>query len=305
MSQDRVSALLDGKTHRMKTITTPEGVSLDVAVANMWERISAFLIDLLLINLVVVVGFALLVFSLIGIDKPGDAKAFLMGTLFLFSVFLLRTVYFTYFELAWQGRTPGKKSCGLRVINRRGGELEASSVIARNLTREVEFFMPFFLMFSLLFNDNKWGFVTAAGWILAMVAFPFCNKDRLRLGDLLGETLVIFIPKRVLLADVATAQHAPEAVPLFSFTNEQLSIYGTLELQVLEELLRRPPSHDTNRLLAQVCEKVCRKIGWREGVAPENSVAFLTAFYAAERETLERRQLFGQYKDEQEKEGHV
>ena len=47
-------------------------------------------------------------------------------TLILFIAFIVRNFYSIYFELAWQGATPGKWINGLRVIDRRGGPLRAS-----------------------------------------------------------------------------------------------------------------------------------------------------------------------------------
>jgi len=61
----------------------------------------------------------------------------------------------------------------------------------------------------------------------------------------------------------------------------------------LEEILRRPVNVENNRLLAEVCGKICRKIGWWDPVSPEDTRRFLNDFYAAERAELERGQLFG------------
>jgi hypothetical protein len=72
-----------------------------------------------------------------------------------------------------------------------------------------------------------------------------------------------------------------------------LRAYGAFELQVLEELLRRPGSEEAERVLADVCDKICRKIFWI-GPVPRNQVAlFLRDFYTAERAFLEREQLYG------------
>jgi hypothetical protein len=101
---------------------------------------------------------------------------------------------------------------------------------------------------------------------------------------------VIAAPKRRLLGELGQERAA------YAFTRRQLEAYGAFELQVLEELLRRPPSMETNGILGQVCEKVTRKIGW-EGAPPQGDARrFLTAFYTAERAHLEREQLFGVYR---------
>ena len=44
--------------------------------------------------------------------------------------------------MRWRGITPGKRVFGLRVIDRGGGALRADAVIARNLMREIEVFLP-------------------------------------------------------------------------------------------------------------------------------------------------------------------
>jgi hypothetical protein len=62
---------------------------------------------------------------------------------------------------------------------------------------------------------------------------------------------------------------------------------------VLEELLRRPPSPETDRLLQEVCSKICRRIDWQLPVPSGDTEAFLRDFYTAERAHLERRQLYG------------
>ena len=65
----------------------------------------------------------------------------------------------------------------------------------------------------------------------------------MRGGDFIAGTVVIAIPKRVLLADLVESRNR------YTFTSQQLSAYGTFELQILEELLRRPRSAGTMALL--------------------------------------------------------
>ena len=62
--------------------------------------------------------------------------------------FVVRNLYFIHFELSWRGATPGKRIVGIRVIDRRGGPLLPAAVIARNLTREVEIFIPLRVLIS-------------------------------------------------------------------------------------------------------------------------------------------------------------
>jgi uncharacterized RDD family membrane protein YckC len=56
--------------------------------------------------------------------------------------FMLRTFWFIGFELGSRAATPGKRLMGIRVVARDGGRLTADAVVARNLIRELELFLP-------------------------------------------------------------------------------------------------------------------------------------------------------------------
>ncbi|MDR3073352.1 MAG: RDD family protein, partial [Deltaproteobacteria bacterium] len=266
---ERVSELVDGVRRKRKVIVSPEGVPLDVQVAGHMERLGAFAVDMLLMGLIIAGLYALILLLFfynvprnLGILPEGSGISVAI-TVLLFVAFLVRTGYFLHFELAWQGRTPGKKLLGLRSINRSGGELTPSAIIARNLTREVEIFLPLALLCSLDF-EGFWQNLALFGWVLLIASLPLFNRDHLRAGDIIGGTQVIAMPKRVLLADLVLAAPAKETTGAggYVFTHEQLAIYGAFELQVLEEFLRQPDSQVSRELLEGVCAKIRRKIGW-------------------------------------------
>jgi uncharacterized RDD family membrane protein YckC len=285
---DRISELFGGTKRKRRVIESPEGVALTVVIATRGERFYAFLIDIVLMFVIIFCLYALFIplfFS--RADIPVGM------TLILFLVFIVRNLYFMHFELAWQGRTPGKRVCGLRVINRYGGELSPSAVIARNLTREVEFFLPLSLFLSLGSRAGAAANLAALGWVLAISALPLFNRDNLRAGDLIGGTMVISTPRRALSGDLSLAAPDSGRDAAYSFTHEQLAVYGAFELQVLEELLRSPSNRDSDRVLSGVCDKICLKIGWPDKIPPGDVRRFLSAFYATERDDLERGQLFG------------
>jgi hypothetical protein len=203
-----------------------------------------------------------------------------------------------YFELAWQGATPGKWINGLRVIDRRGGPLTPSAVFARNLTREVELFLPAGVMLSVGADANQWETLALLTWLGLFTALPLFNRDRMRGGDFIAGTIVIAIPKRVLLADLV------EVRIRFNFTGQQLAAYGAFELQILEELLRRPQSARTTAVLTEVCGKICAKIEWAAPVPAAEVVPFLTEFYSAERAFLERERLYGRLREDKNSRPH-
>lgn len=290
---ERVSQLFGDAKRKRKVLVSPEGVPLEIQLATRGERLMAFLLDLLFMFLAIGVFYILLILLFFS-----DTNISVGMTVILFITFVIRNLYFIHFELAWQGRTPGKKICKLRVVSREGGELTPSAVIARNLTREVEVFLPLSLMVNMGSGAGAWQQICLFGWVLLVGSLPLFNREHLRAGDMIAGTQVILMPSRVLLGDLALEEKKKNEPRGYVFTHEQLSVYGAFELQVLEELLRRPDTEQTKSVLDEVCGKICKKIGW-DGTIPRAEVRrFLTDFYTAERADLERGQLFGKLRED-------
>lgn len=268
---------------REYTITTPEGIALGFRRANLGDRFAAFLVDMGIISLVVLAAFLPAVW--IGGGDLAIALALLVG-------FLARTFYFTLFEWRRWGRTPGKKRLGLRVVDARGGVLSPGAIVARNLTRELETFIPLVAAFEpeMIIDGGtaltRW--ITLA-WLIAFGLLPVITRERLRLGDIVAGTRVVALPEVALLPDLAAAP-TTERDALYSFTPAQLGHYGNRELHVLEDVLRRPYVEPAT--LRVISEKIRRRIGWPDD-NPVEPRRFLEDFYAAQRAGLERGLLFG------------
>ena len=283
LAHERATEFLEGTRRQQRTIVTPEGVPVTVELADHGERLTAFTIDVCIWFLLTILVYLPLIF----IALRGGDSALIAASILLFIGFVVRNLYFIHFELAWRGATPGKRFVGLRVIDRRGGPLLPSAIVARNLTREIEAFLPLGILITWSGTNPNWEHLFIAVWLLFFAALPFVNRDRMRGGDLIGGTMVIALPKRTLSGDLV------ERAAQYVFTTQQLRAYGAFELQVLEELLRRPKSVETGRLFAEVREKICHKIGWTAPVPPQDTELFLREFYTAQRAFLEREQLFG------------
>ena len=284
-SADTAVGVLRRDWRKRREIVTPEGVSLTVELAEFSERTIGLTIDLLIClaaSIAIVVAFVYLTVN-------GLSGVIFVAVLNLVT-FFLRVLYFIHFELSGRGATPGKRLAGIRVIDRGGGPLRASAVIARNLTRELEVFLPVGLLISISFggaSGMQWGNLLVLGWLICFLALMFFNRDRMRAGDLIAGTLVIALPRQRLLGDLV------ETRARFVFADHQLTAYGKRELQVLEDLLRRPDGAETRELLRDVCDRICRKIDWTPRPAPADTELFLRDFYTAQRAFLEREQLFG------------
>jgi uncharacterized RDD family membrane protein YckC len=272
---------------RRREIITPEGIPIQFTLASIGERITALLIDVAIIfATVMIIAFAIAIIS------PGDDEW--ISALALLMITLLRHFYFAFGELRGHGATPGKRATGIRVIDARGGSLEASAVLARNLVRELELWMPMTFIFAseMVWPDAPgWMWVLAIGWMILIMLLPVFNKDNLRVGDMIGGTLVVVQPKEQLRADLVVHRSH------FTFTEAQLEIYGIYELQVLEGLLRGETPGDANAIEA-VAEKIRAKIKYADKVAYVDTERFLRDFYAALRAHLEKRLLFGKRRED-------
>jgi uncharacterized RDD family membrane protein YckC len=206
----------------------------------------------------------------------------------LLGFFVLRNFYFTLFECGARAATPGKRLMGLRVAARDGGVLSADAVVARNAIRELELYLPVSFLIQRGAEIDAWVILSGIAWCGIFVLFPLFNRDKLRAGDLIAGTWVLRAPKPVLLPDLAE-QRAGRA--MFTFDASQLSVYGVKELQVLEQVLR---VGEANAVEA-VASRIRTKIRWTKR-ADEADADFLNAYYAALRQHLEHRLLFGRRK---------
>lgn len=287
---------------RRRVMITPEGIALPVTVASRGARVGALVLDFLILFVALLV-FTLLLGWIFGgvIDEIVDnadenisgAGEFLF-IIYVIMLFLARYGYFLACELGPRSATPGKRMTGIRVASRDGGRLTAEAVIARNLLRDIELFLP--LIFLMVAPSGDMGAAGFAGmvWFLIFMAFPFFNKDALRAGDVIAGTWVVEAP-RAKLAETLSTQGAAKGTSgltgaTYQFGEEELSVYGEHELQTLERVLR----DNNDEALVAVHATICRKIGWEPGAGDER--AFLEAFYAQLRARLEGGMRFGQRK---------
>lgn len=269
-----------------RSLITPEGVDLRLEIGAAGERASAFLLDLVIIVVVLVVFT--LVCGAAAWAAPGEQFDELAFVVWVLGFFLLRNLYFTLWELRPRAQTPGKRILGLRVAPRDGGRLSADAVFGRNAMRELEFFLPLSFMAASAGQVDAWVNLLGFVWCGLFLFFPLFNRDRLRVGDLIAGTWVVKAPRRRLALDLAGA--GGERAAAYRFSQAQLDAYGEKELHVLEGVLR---TRDRGTIKA-VAERIRNRIEWLDPTPDEFD--FLSAYYAAIRARLESRMLFGRRK---------
>ncbi len=272
-----------------REIVTPEGVPLVFYIARAGDRMAAFLLDILLM-LVMLAAMFLLAFLFS--DFLGGINA---GAVGLLGLFVIRNGYFLWFETRWQGRTPGKRRLGIRVIDAHGRMLRMDQLIVRNLTREAEWFYPLVALFQPTVIDTAGpGVVRVASvlWFGIFLLLPLFNRERRRIGDLLAGTMVVQENRAALRTDLGRKSPGARTIAP-EFSPEQLEKYGVYELQVLEQVLREQAND--KRAIRVVAEKIARKIGWTQKI--KRPYDFLTGFYEAQRARLEHDLLLGQARE--------
>ncbi|MBN8806295.1 MAG: RDD family protein [Sphingopyxis terrae] len=269
---------------KLREFVTPEGVDLQLRIASAALRLGALLIDLILIVL------TLVLFTLLILWAGLASNSSIAVTVWLLGAFVLRTFWFIGFELGARAATPGKRLMGIRVVARDGGRLTADAVVARNLIRELELFLPLTMMGVGAAEDMVSGWTALAGvaWSLTLSLFLLFNRDRMRMGDLIAGTWVVMAKRAKLDRDIAADGGGVDAI---RFTDAELAVYGIYELQELERVLRGADP----RAMRDVADTIRGKIG--RPVAEEDDV-FLTSYYRQLKARLERGLLFGKRRED-------
>lgn len=154
--------MADSRTglHRRIALETPEHVKLEYQLADLGSRAAALAVDL------AIIVAAMLLVALVFRYTGGFGQA----VLYIVSFFAVWG-YFLFFEAVWDGRTPGKRAVGLRVLHDGGEPLSFQGSVLRNLIRIV---------------DLQPGLTGMAG--AASILF---NRRAQRLGDLVAGTIVV------------------------------------------------------------------------------------------------------------------
>lgn len=271
------------EARRVRQFVTPEGVDLRLRIASVSLRLGALIIDF---TLMVV---ALFLFTLVIVWADVSSRSSILISLWMLGGFLLRNFWFIGFELGQRAATPGKRLVGIRVVARDGGRLTADAVVARNLIRELELFLPLTMLSVSAVEDmaSAWTVLFGVGWALTLSLFPLFNRDRMRMGDLIAGTWVVMAQRPKLDRDVASGEAAHGVI----FRDDELSVYGIFELQELERVLRGGDP----KLKREVADTIRGKIG--RAVAEEDDV-FLSSYYRQLKARLERQLLFGKRRED-------
>jgi uncharacterized RDD family membrane protein YckC len=145
-------------------IATPEGVELALRLAGPVPRALAWVIDLLW-RLAL---YAVLAGALAGLGEVGTG-------IILIALFVLEWLAPAWFEVVFDGATPGKKALGIRVLREDGAPVDVAAALTRNLLRAADFLPMLYF-----------------GGLVAML----CSSRFQRLGDQVAGTIVVHVDPR-------------------------------------------------------------------------------------------------------------
>jgi uncharacterized RDD family membrane protein YckC len=151
-------------------VATPERVSMELPIAGIGSRAMAYLVDLLLL------GAAALILYFVGSFFVSDPLGLVQGLSTVVRIVAISVllsglwVFWTAFEVAWNGQSPGKRLVRIRVVKADGSPTTLFSSAVRNLLRLIDF-MPL---------------CYPVGLITMLI-----DRQHRRLGDLLAGTVLV------------------------------------------------------------------------------------------------------------------
>jgi len=236
-------------------IATPERVALDLPLAGIGTRALAYLVDALALFAAWVVAYFVL--SLLVSDVLGFFQGFsgLVQALLVAGVFLTQWVYWTACEVAFGGKTLGKRALRIRVARADGSPPGLLESAVRNLCRAIDFLPALYFL----------------GLMTALVS----GRSQ-RLGDLLAGTVLVrdaplALPRFEALAPAGSAPSGPPLSPS--------------QVELVLSFLERAPGFDP-----EARRRLARKLLDRFGAhLPDAERARLAASPAATLDFLRRR----------------
>ncbi len=266
------------------TIDTPENVSFRYEIAGIGSRFFGGLIDAILIGVLLALLnlVALVVTEAVDVEASvaaalgnGDVTWASGVVLAIYTLlnFILIWGYYVFFELIWNGQTPGKRRAKLRVVRMNGNPVGFLDVIIRNLVRMVDM-LP-----------------TAYGLGLVVMFF---NRHARRLGDYAAGTIVIKERSGIALENLADNRRAVQAVyatpEVQAARQQRFPSLRRLSATDYELLLDAMVRHDRGQITPDALHRLATAIAHKLGALPPDrdwlaSRSFLTDVVEAYRQS--------------------
>ena len=247
------------------SLSTPESIELEFTLAGIGNRtlagaIAYQILALLLVGFWVIwstFSFGLLSYLSQASFSYASAPLWLLAIALLISFFLF-TGYFAFFEVVWQGQTPGKRFIKIRVIRDDGRPIGLSQAAMRALLRPLDDLFFIGVFFILLGKQEK----RLGDWAAGTLVIQEQRGDRrfmLTISDPVKQ-LAIDLPKladlnQLLPDDIAVVRaYLQRRRTMETQAKNDLSMNLARQLRTVIALETIPPNTTPDQLLEAVYE---------------------------------------------------
>lgn len=216
-------------------ITTTQNIEIEYELATIFDRILAWLIDILI--LIAYVFIAVLVVLAIGLSSRGAIAVATLPAL----------LYHLACEIFFQGQSIGKMAMRIKVVRVDGGPANVGNYLLRWVLRLVEVNPAMFY----------------GGFAVGSIAF---SKQGQRFGDMIAGTTVIKLDRKVSLSETVFAPNKEGYQALFP----EVTKLDDQDIATIRDVLRQYRMEPDSNLLRTCANRVCHVIGVKP---PENMSA--------------------------------
>ncbi|WP_445666420.1 RDD family protein [Fodinibius sp. AD559] len=189
-------------------IETSQHVQIDYIPAGIGARIGAYILDIIIMGIYLAVSLSL-------IFEFSESSTWVIMAV----VALPLMAYHLVFELFMEGRSPGKKAVGIKVIKTDGTPATFGNYIMRWIFRLID--------------------ITTTSGTVAFVTILVNGKGQ-RLGDLAAGTAVVKNKKRTSLSDTLYADVEEGYEPIYP----EVSVLSDKDISIVKEVLNERKEYD-------------------------------------------------------------
>ena len=202
-------------------IETAQNVSINQNIANLGDRVLAYIVDVL-----VMIAYMILTSVLLGFLSLGMREQWV----YMLIVGLPPFLYPMLSETFWNGQTVGKALLRIRVVKLDGSRAGFSNFVIRWLLGLIELGMT--------------------SGSLALVVYLFNGKGQ-RLGDIAAKTTVISEKQRVFLHHTLNVDVEEDYQPQYP----QVTIFNDNEIQTIKNLFQKAKRESNHAIIVSLSNK--------------------------------------------------
>ncbi len=218
-------------------IETAQNISIEQNVAGIGERILAFIVDLAIIVIYIVIATLIMA----GLDNSSSEMMYYLV------LGLPAFLYYLIWETFWDGRTPGKAVVNIKVVRKDGSRPQFSHYLIRWLLRIIDISL------------------TSGG--VAVVTILLNGKGQ-RLGDIAAGTTVISERKKLNIDNTLVADIPEDYTPKYP----QVTVLDDMDIQEIKNIFQKARRQGQHHIILTLSEKLCELLDVKNEERPVDFV---------------------------------